>query len=176
VPSGDNEVVGSRSILVERIAGSVMLPAVDLDGDHEIRVRQVDPATPCTKHHSMLLHGLWQARCNERTYETHLKFALSRLIPPNPATEDAANLVGMATRSGVQACDAPSEIVQTQYSRSHAVIRHASERRHRETARQVHDRASHCCDGDALASRVLTVEKRQRAVRSNAVEASTIRA
>jgi len=44
VPSSDYEIVGPCSILVECRPRSMELPPVNLDRDHQIGVRKVDPA------------------------------------------------------------------------------------------------------------------------------------
>jgi hypothetical protein len=175
MPSRDDKVVRSRSILVEGGAGAMKLPAIDFDSEFEVRVREVDAAATWTQGQPVLLDGLGQAACDKGPDEPHLEIGVAGFVASKPATQDTVDLVRMATGRRVKASDAYAEIREAKRPFSQAVVSHPTEPCHGEPTREVNDGSGHRCNRDALTNRVLTVEKSQGPVRLHALKTTAIR-
>jgi hypothetical protein len=89
------------------------LPAIDLDGEFEVRVREIDSAATRPQGQSVLLDGFGQAASNKCADEPHLEVSIARLITAKPTSQHTVDLVRMATGCRVKAGDTLAEILET---------------------------------------------------------------
>jgi hypothetical protein len=113
VPTGDDKIIRTRPVLIECCTRAVVVPAVDLDGNLQIGIGEIDAAAALTDGDAMLLDRLGKPSGNDRSGETHLEVALAGLVTPKSTAQYTRDAIRVATACRLQPSDALSKIVET---------------------------------------------------------------
>ncbi|HEY3670636.1 MAG TPA: hypothetical protein VGN51_06870 [Acidimicrobiia bacterium] len=97
-----DEIVCSRSVLVERLSTSMEVPPVVLDRDHRVGVAEIYAVAPSADHDRMLSCRLRKPGSDEEICDPLLRLAVTRLITRSAMLEDLAHHRALASTSSLE--------------------------------------------------------------------------
>src|SRR5207244_12665838 len=120
-------VIRSYPFVVECTPGAVVLPAVDLDGQFQFGIGEIDPAAPCASVDAVLLDGLRETTGNHGARESHLEIAVARLVAGKSTPQHGRDAHRATPGRRREPCIAFPKVIEVKLALPKCPVGHTSE-------------------------------------------------